>query len=116
MARPNVIQTGGDASHRRGLAFRNCVFGQRRINPYMHVRIHAARKRQIVLAVEDLFRLLTLDLGRKPADLTALDSDVETIDGSLVGPHHAGIFYDEIEWLRHSPFLTDFAAGRSGPC
>src|ERR1700683_3443089 len=110
MARPYVIQAGGDAAHRRGLAFRNRVFGQRRIDADMHVSIDATGKGQMVLAVENLLRLPGRELRREAADLAALDADVEAIDGGLVGADDTGILNDEIEQFRHSAFLTNYAS------
>src|SRR5580692_11772700 len=112
MTGADVIQARGDAAHRGSLAFRNRVFGQRRIDADMHVRVDAAGKGQIVLAVENLLRLLYRKLGRETADLAALDADVEAIDGSLFGTHDASVLDDDIEQFRHSAFLTNYASYR----
>ena len=76
----------------------------------MHVRIDAAGKGQMVLAVEDLLRLPGRELGRETADLAVLDADVEAIDRGLVGTDDASILDDEIEQFRHSAFLTNYAS------
>src|SRR5580700_321981 len=112
MAGADVIQARRDAAHRRGLAFRNRVFGQRRIDADMHVCVDASRKSQVILAVENLLRLLGSKLGREAADLAALDADVEAVDGGLVGTHDADILDDEIEQFRHSAFLTNLAVNK----
>src|SRR5580692_9680675 len=110
MTGADVIQARGDAAHRGSLAFGNRVFGQRRIDADMHVRVDAAGKGEMVLAVKDLLRVPGRELGRETADLAALDADVETIDGGLVGTNDADILDDEIEQFRHSAFLTNYAS------
>ena len=76
----------------------------------MHVRVDAAGKGQIILAVEDLLSLPSRKLRRETADLAVLDADVEAIDGGLVGTDDANILDDEIEQFRHSAFLTNYAS------
>jgi len=63
----------------------------------MHVRVDAAGKGQIILAVENLLRLPDRELGCEAADLAAVDADIESVDRGLVGADNAGILDDEIE-------------------
>ena len=62
MARAYVVQARRHAAHRRGLALRNRVVGERRINADMHVGVDAAGKSEKILGVENLFCLFRLDI------------------------------------------------------
>jgi hypothetical protein len=79
----------------------------------MHVSIDAAGKSEIVLAVEDLFRLLCLKLGGETADFAVANANVETIDSSLIRPYDAHILYDQVEHFRHEISLPDGGCFRS---
>ena len=60
-----VIQARGHAAHGRGLAFRNRVLRERRIDADMHVRVDAAWERQAILGIEDLLCVLGLNIRRE---------------------------------------------------
>jgi len=102
MARAYVVQARGHAAHRRRLALRNRVLGERRINTDVHMGVDAAREGEKIPGVENLFRLFRLDVRRQTRDLSFLDGDVEAIDRGPVGTHHAGVLDDEIIEFFHS--------------
>jgi hypothetical protein len=66
------------------------------------VRIDAARKSERIPAIKNLLGLVCCKVGRETFDLPVLDCDVETIDGTLLRPYNAHVFYDEIERFRHA--------------
>ena len=93
----DVVQAGGDAAHRGGLALAHRVLGERAVDADMHMRVDAAGKGQQPFGVEHFGGVLGADVRRKPDHLAVLDGDVEAIHAGVVRTHHARILDDEIE-------------------
>src|SRR5579871_591926 len=102
MTCPHVIETRGNAAHGRGLAFRDCVLGKRRIDADMHVGVDTAREGEMVPAIESLSGLIGLQVGCELADLAVLDADIEAVDRCFFWTHDTDIFDYKVEWFRHA--------------
>ena len=97
-----VIQARRHAAHGGGLALRNRVLRERRIDADVHVRVDASWECQAILGIENGLCALRLNIGSELGDLSVLDRDIETIDGGLVRADHAGVLDHGIEELVHS--------------
>ena len=101
LTRAGIREARGHAAHRRGLALAHRVLGHRPVDADVHVRVHEARKREPVLPVHDLVRLLRPEVRREPRELAVLDADVEQVDRGPVRPDDADVLDDEVERTGH---------------
>ena len=72
MARAYVVQARGHAAHRRRLALRNRVLGERRINTDVHMGIDAAREGERFLASKTSFACSAWMSGDRRATFPSL--------------------------------------------
>src|SRR5581483_7758956 len=102
MAGAQIIEAGGNATHRRRLAFRDRVLRERRVDANMHVAVDAAGESQPVLGVEDLLGLLGRNVGGEPRELPILDRDIEAVNRCLIRANYPGVLDDGVELLVHA--------------
>ncbi len=99
----HVVDARGHAALGGGPALGHRVFGQRRINAGMHVRIDQPRKSQPVVAIKCLLGAVGRNRGRDFRELSAPDADIDVVHHGRIGPHHTDILDQQIEvflgWL-----------------
>ena len=96
LAGAEVVQAGGHAAHRRGLALADRVFRQRRVDAAVHVRIDHAGEGQPAAAVVDLLRPRHVDARRHLGHLAAGDGDVGVVHRVAVRAHDAHVLDQQV--------------------